>query len=513
MEGEKDVETLKALGFTPTKTRCAATTNPMGAGKWRSDYNQYFKDKEVVILPDNDEAGRSHAREVALSLNDTAKSIKMVELPHLEEKEDVSDWAEKKRRGRHGKEMETNLRRQLLRLIEGAPEWRPGIFHMLPRGSDLVKMPGTKVRWVIKDLLPRQAITLLHGRGGIGKTWLSLAIADSVSKGKAFMGLKTKRSPVVYVDFENSLPLLVERIRKLGITKARFWHNQHDQKPPKLDDERWEDYKRIPKNSLLIFDTLRAAQSLEENNSKDMAVILNKLKELRERGNTIVLLHHAPKSNEKTYKGSTAILDLADHVLALYKVKISGGKETEDEDDDDIGGIYRFGTKLKTRYEPFHMYLSMEKDRGFVLAPDPNDELLRQLHRIMLEHRKETGRYLNQKEVIEKAESSSIGKDQTRKLLKKGEGSYWISRKGKKNNAIFYRPRPVIKLPSGIYRPEATKPRHDGTHSAGTKKPKKASKRTRERNLRKRNHSGKGLGPSPRDKGTRSKRRKKTNEH
>ena len=35
VEGEKDVETLERLGHL-------ATTNPMGAGKWSQDLNQYF---------------------------------------------------------------------------------------------------------------------------------------------------------------------------------------------------------------------------------------------------------------------------------------------------------------------------------------------------------------------------------------------------------------------------------------------------------------------------------------
>ncbi|MCG2821208.1 MAG: CHC2 zinc finger domain-containing protein, partial [Candidatus Atribacteria bacterium] len=36
VEGEKDVENLKRMGFT-------ATTSPMGAGKWKASYNKYLK--------------------------------------------------------------------------------------------------------------------------------------------------------------------------------------------------------------------------------------------------------------------------------------------------------------------------------------------------------------------------------------------------------------------------------------------------------------------------------------
>jgi DNA primase len=61
VEGEKDVESLRRLGLV-------ATTNPGGAGKWRHEYRRYLAGRKVVILPDNDDAGRAHAEEVARCL-------------------------------------------------------------------------------------------------------------------------------------------------------------------------------------------------------------------------------------------------------------------------------------------------------------------------------------------------------------------------------------------------------------------------------------------------------------
>ena len=61
VEGEKDVDNLLAIGVV-------ATTNPGGAGKWRSEYSAVLADRCVVIIPDNDDAGRRHAEAVARSL-------------------------------------------------------------------------------------------------------------------------------------------------------------------------------------------------------------------------------------------------------------------------------------------------------------------------------------------------------------------------------------------------------------------------------------------------------------
>jgi putative DNA primase/helicase len=85
VEGEKDADRLHAEGLL-------ATTNAMGAGKWRPEYAEALHARHVVILPDNDEPGRAHAQAVARSLADAAASLKVVELPGLPPKGDVSDW-------------------------------------------------------------------------------------------------------------------------------------------------------------------------------------------------------------------------------------------------------------------------------------------------------------------------------------------------------------------------------------------------------------------------------------
>lgn len=101
-EGEKDADALAKLGL-------AATTNPGGAGKWRNEYNAHFKARRVVILADNDAPGRKHARQVAHELLGVAFETRIVELPGLAEKGDVSDWL-----------AAGGTKEQLLALVEGA---------------------------------------------------------------------------------------------------------------------------------------------------------------------------------------------------------------------------------------------------------------------------------------------------------------------------------------------------------------------------------------------------------
>jgi hypothetical protein len=87
VEGEKDADRL-------AEENMLATTCAMGAGKWRPEYNEALAGRRVVVLPDNDEAGRAHAAQVSQSLLGTAASVKVVELPGLPPRGDVTDWLE-----------------------------------------------------------------------------------------------------------------------------------------------------------------------------------------------------------------------------------------------------------------------------------------------------------------------------------------------------------------------------------------------------------------------------------
>ena len=86
VEGEKDVDRLFAEGLV-------ATTCAMGAGKWEDHYSEFLNDRsKVAVIPDNDDSGRRHAKAVAESLAGVGVKARILELPGLPEKGDVSDW-------------------------------------------------------------------------------------------------------------------------------------------------------------------------------------------------------------------------------------------------------------------------------------------------------------------------------------------------------------------------------------------------------------------------------------
>lgn len=93
VEGEKDVENLERVG------EVCATTLPMGAGKWREEFAEYFRGRWVVIVVDDDFAGRKGAAKVADALMDgIADRVGLLEMSKIwkdaPEGADLSDWLE-----------------------------------------------------------------------------------------------------------------------------------------------------------------------------------------------------------------------------------------------------------------------------------------------------------------------------------------------------------------------------------------------------------------------------------
>ena len=283
------------------------------------------------------------------------------------------------------------------------------------------------VEWLLDGLIPKGAISTLFCPGGGGKTWLMMQIARAIATGETFGDIPTEQAPVYFVDFENPLSVVKERREKIGAGENfYYWHLACDPEPPKLDSDNWVLYKELPPG-LLIFDTLRASHSGDENSSKDMAVVLARLKELRELGFTIVILHHTPKASDNQYKGSTAILDLVDHALGLERL----GKSDDNEFDPDSS--FKFGCRLKTRFEPNSIFLTFDPAYGFTPTQDPDLRAMEKMRDIL-----EAEGVLNTKSFVkEVTEKFDWGSGRIKKLIKKGTGSFWKSEKGERNSWVF----------------------------------------------------------------------------
>jgi putative DNA primase/helicase len=198
VEGEKDVNNLIRLGLP-------ATTNPGGALKWRDQYSESLRGAKIVILPDNDQPGREHAEQVAHFLVGAAREIKIVDLPGLPEKGDVSDWiAEREEDGKGPEE----IRATLQFLVDQTLLWDR---HRGPHGAMegpkkssalyastaplwearcLADVQAEEVEFLWQPYIPLGKITILEGDPGEGKSTIMAAIATSGSLGMGLPGME-----------------------------------------------------------------------------------------------------------------------------------------------------------------------------------------------------------------------------------------------------------------------------------------------------------------------------------
>jgi hypothetical protein len=87
-EGEKDVHTLEGWGL-------AATTVSGGAnGKWTADTVKWLEGADVVFSPDHDVKGMEYLRNAAKALGGKVKRLRLLRLPGLQYKGDITDWVE-----------------------------------------------------------------------------------------------------------------------------------------------------------------------------------------------------------------------------------------------------------------------------------------------------------------------------------------------------------------------------------------------------------------------------------
>lgn len=163
VEGEKDVHTVEGLGIV-------ATTNSGGVEGWKPEYIKQLSGAKVVILYDNDEAGFKRATRLATILRTHVKSLKVVDLPGLPPKGDVTDWVKA-----------GGTKNQLIQLVRATTETN---LRRLSRPiSEIHHQP---VSWLWYPWIARGQLTIMGGLPGVGKSYVSMAIASTLSQGGTF---------------------------------------------------------------------------------------------------------------------------------------------------------------------------------------------------------------------------------------------------------------------------------------------------------------------------------------
>jgi hypothetical protein len=296
VEGEADANNLDSLGFT-------ATTAPGGAGKWRPSYTETLAGKDVIICPDNDEAGSKHANKVAEKLHGVAKSVKVIRLPDLPPSGDVSDFIAEKGGERGGDKLEE--------IAEDTKPWHP--IDANPLAVQLVDDLLTEHipdNWLVENLISAEECGFISGGPKWGKSIFAQNLAMCMAGGHTFLNTfpVVRSCKVLYINLEISKKNFQRRFQIMK-ENAEFTYPPENLihitlKGMKLDSQ--EMFSHLAqqvgyhKPDVVIVDCLYRAVRMSLDKHDTTAPFLDNLSKLIEDNKcTVIIVHHYRKPTKK----------------------------------------------------------------------------------------------------------------------------------------------------------------------------------------------------------------------
>lgn len=308
-EGEKDCDRVLAAFAAeklPADFRIAATTNFDGAGKWKNEYGIFFAGKRVVILPDNDEPGRVHAETIARNVARYVAGVKIVPLPDLPAKGDVSDY------------LASHTAADLIAEVKRARAWRPadsGKDGFFVGAQTLASAVPPEIAWTVRDVIPRgwngfivadpkslksfSLVDLLISLA-LGKEWLGFGVPRRVRccllAREDFWGLTAWRIKSFLQGRGLSFDELDDFDRWLLVnTRAQqaTWAIDNDDDLQKLIER-----LRNVGCEFLAMDVFRRLHFADESDNSEMQKILDRVTKIQsEVGCSIAIVHHTTKDS------------------------------------------------------------------------------------------------------------------------------------------------------------------------------------------------------------------------
>jgi hypothetical protein len=196
--------------------------------------------------------------------------------------------------------------------------------------SDLLHTDIPAPEYLVEPWLQVGNLCMVYAAAGIGKTWFAMTLALSIQGGIDFLGWKVgKARRVLYVDGEMGLPAMKDRFSRLvrgaGVDRTdnlALLSPSHDQPtlhPITTTAGQREIQAHLHGIDLLVLDNLSAlCGGIDENDAAAYDPLNRWLVDLRRRGITVILVHHATKSR-KEQRGTSKRVDALDVSICLER--------------------------------------------------------------------------------------------------------------------------------------------------------------------------------------------------
>lgn len=357
-EGEKHADALRDWGLL-------ATSAAGGSGKFRADHADTLAGLTVLVLGDNDSAGRKHVTETMKVLRQAGVTAFELRLPNLPPKGDVIDWIA----AGGTREALEQLTEAVIQLPPDAEDARteppPEPEPTKPQSQigrlriysddDLLTLPPRD--YLVKGWLCPGEISLLVGAKNARKTFLALHVGRAVAQGRSVFGRRVKQAPVLYVVCEGEAGI-AKRVQALAQRYGRTDNFHVIAQPLDLlrstategDLSDLIEAAQVYKVGLIVVDTVsRVMNGGEENGPADMGALLGNLNLLRHAtGAHVQGIHHGTQEDGTKSRGHSSLPNGADAIAQVaWGGDISGmGTVTLGfARDDETGSIGAFRTE------------------------------------------------------------------------------------------------------------------------------------------------------------------------
>jgi len=232
----------------------------------------------------------------------------------------------------------------------------------------MVRENPPAVPWIIEGLVVRGALTIFNGREGEGKSLLAMALAAGVDHGENQAGMGCNAGRVLIVDAENGPWETHRRVHALGLPGTVEMFEPADGKRFDLRTDLGDLDRLLAeyKPDLLVLDSLRTIWGGEENDSGEVAKVLDPLRNLvRKHQAGTLLLHHSGKATG-SYRGSSAI-------GASAEIGFTLARDPRDEPGQPEADPNRRSLtcwKCRPAPKPARTWLRLSVERGMVLIDE-----------------------------------------------------------------------------------------------------------------------------------------------
>lgn len=203
--------------------------------------------------------------------------------------------------------------------------------------NDLLNRQFPDTEWLVKPLIPTQALVAISGAPGNYKSWITQHLAICIASDiLLFDKFDVTRSSVLIIDKENNLRLIKQRFEALGgqsDLKIYFF----DLKSTDFSTENQEglemvcNFVRNNHIKLVILDSLIRVHKQDENSASGMAQVFGAIRKIQDAGASVLFTHHHRKQSifnrsgvsgvSENLRGSSDILAAVDCHLAVDKLE------------------------------------------------------------------------------------------------------------------------------------------------------------------------------------------------